>query len=125
MRRHRHSRFNFILLFSLLFSMGWILLFSAMSNQLRDKSYREQAISLQHALNHAVTDCYALEGRYPPDLAYMKEHYGLTYDESLFYVTYRPIASNIRPEYFIVEKNGTFSGFSGSDVSQSTREELP
>ena len=51
--------------------------------------------------------CYALEGFYPPDLEYLKEHYGLTYDESSFVVEYQPVAGNIRPDVTILEKGGT------------------
>ena len=62
-----------------------------------------QREALEQALDHAITSCYALEGMYPPDLEYMKEHYALVYDEDLFYVDYQPVAANIRPAYYIIE----------------------
>ena len=49
-----------------------------------------------------ITNCYALEGFFPPDLQYMEEHYGLSYDKSQFFVDYQPVAANIRPDYFVL-----------------------
>jgi hypothetical protein len=57
---------------------------------------------LQEALTQDITECYALEGSYPPSLAYLEEHYGLTYDRNLFYIDYQPVASNIRPDCTII-----------------------
>lgn len=65
---------------------------------------RRQRESLENALVRSVTHCYALEGAYPETLAYLKEHYGLTYDESLFFVDYQPIGSNILPDITIIER---------------------
>ena len=62
--------------------------------------------SLENALNRSITQCYAVEGAYPPSLAYIKEHYGLIYDEELFYVDYQPIGSNIMPDVTIMLKTG-------------------
>ena len=36
----------------------------------------------------------------------MKEAYGLTYNEDLFFVDYRVPSGNIRPTYVILEKGG-------------------
>ncbi|MBQ9644593.1 MAG: hypothetical protein IJV26_11215 [Lachnospiraceae bacterium] len=58
--------------------------------------------SIERAMERDITACYALEGMYPPDLTYIREHYGLTYPESRFYVDYRPIAANIRPDYAVI-----------------------
>ena len=67
-------------------------------------------IGITRAMERDITACYALEGMYPPDLEYIRVHYGLTYPESRFYVDYRPIASNIRPDYAVImlrqEKGG-------------------
>ena len=39
-----------------------------------------------------------------PSLSYMEEHYGLTYNEELFFVDYQPIGSNIFPNATIIRK---------------------
>lgn len=80
----------------------WIAVYLLLAGTVGQKTAADQEVSLEQALDHAITSCYALEGMYPPDLDYMKEHYGLIYDEDQFYVDYRPIASNIRPDYFII-----------------------
>ena len=61
-----------------------------------------QKESLEKALVRDVAECYALEGVYPPSLAYLKTHYGLTYDEGRFFVDYRPIGGNLYPDYYVV-----------------------
>lgn len=59
---------------------------------------------LADAIERDITACYALEGTYPPSLDYIKQNYGLRYDEDRFYVDYQPVAENIRPSYTILEK---------------------
>lgn len=103
--RNRHRKFNLPLFLSLVMVIVFLIIFIMMSDMLGKRTTADQEASLEHALDHAITNCYALEGMYPPDLDYMKDHYGLIYDESLFYVDYRPIASNIRPDYFIIRRD--------------------
>lgn len=105
--RNRRRKFNYLLFLSLIMVAVWIMIFLMMSDTLSQRTMADQEASLEHAMDHAITNCYALEGMYPPDLDYMKEHYGLIYDDSAFYVDYRPIASNIRPDYFIIRRSST------------------
>ena len=65
---------------------------------------KHQEDSLVNALERNIVHCYALEGFYPPSLAYMEEHYGLTYDKNKFMVDYRPIASNLYPDFTVIVK---------------------
>ena len=53
-----------------------------------------------------ITYCYAVEGAYPESLDYLKENYGLTYDENLFFVDYHIDGSNIFPDITIIERGG-------------------
>lgn len=71
-------------------------------NTVSETTEAKQLESLDNALSRGIVQCYAVEGFYPPDLAYLKEHYGLTYNETLFWVDYQPIGSNIMPEYTII-----------------------
>ena len=48
--------------------------------------------------------CYATEGTYPESLEDLKAHYGLTYDEDLFFVDYQTVGANIYPDVTIIEK---------------------
>lgn len=73
-------------------------------DSLSSSSLHRQKETLQNALTRGVTYCYALEGRYPESLEYLKQSYGLVYDEDRFFVDYHPIGSNIMPEITIIEK---------------------
>ena len=108
----RRSRTNFRIAVCMLLMLLWVLLFTAMADNLSDQSASQQQVSLQLAIEHAITSCYALEGMYPPDLQYMKDHYGLIYDESLFYVDYQPIASNMRPVFYVLQMTNSVNGHS-------------
>ena len=75
--------------------------------RLERESVGEQREALEMALERDITTCYALEGHFPPDLPYLREHYGLMYDETLFYVDYRPYGSNLRPFYIVLDREGS------------------
>lgn len=65
-----------------------------------------QEDSLNQALERDIVMCYAQNGYYPPSLDYIKEHYGLIYDEKTFLVNYQPVADNIRPNYIVIRLGG-------------------
>lgn len=91
-------------LFLLSLLVAGIVLYGAVrySEAINARTYAQRELVLSRALDRAITNCYALEGSYPPDIAYLQEHYGLTYDESSFYIDYRPIAQNLRPDYNVI-----------------------
>lgn len=60
--------------------------------------------NLENALRRTAVACYAMEGAYPPDVDYMRRHYGLQYDESQFFVDYEVTASNLMPEITVLER---------------------
>lgn len=65
---------------------------------------REKEI-LENAIERSITQCYALEGSYPANLAYLEENYGLIYNEDLFFVDYQYISGNLRPDITIIERD--------------------
>ena len=69
-------------------------------------SAAEEAENLERALRRDTAYCYATEGFYPPGLAYLKEHYGITYDEDRFLVSYRVEGSNLMPDIRVIEREG-------------------
>ena len=101
-------RVNPIILSVLIFIL-WIGLFVMFTGRLERESAAEQKEALESALERDITTCYALEGQFPPDLQYLRDHYGLAYDEDLFYVDYRPHGSNIRPFYIVLERKAARS----------------
>lgn len=61
-----------------------------------------QAESLQLAIIRSAVHCYATEGAYPESLAYLRDHYGITWDESRYVVDYEIIGSNLRPQVTVI-----------------------
>lgn len=71
---------------------------------LSQSTQRRQRESLEHAIMRSITYCYMVEGSYPQSLDYLKDHYGLIYDEDLFFVDYRVTGSNLLPDVTIIER---------------------
>ena len=42
----------------------------------------------ERAIRSAAVNCYAIEGAYPVNIAYMEEHYGLLIDYDKYFVQY-------------------------------------
>lgn len=81
-----------------------LLLFLGGIRSVSDTTAAKQLESLQTALSRSIAQCYAVEGMYPPDLQYLKDHYGLTYDETEFLVAYEAYGSNLMPEVTVLRK---------------------
>lgn len=71
-------------------------------NSVAARSGQEQAAALRGAVLRAVLTCYAAEGRYPPDVAYLTAHYGLTYDSKRFIVRLDAFAENLLPDISVL-----------------------
>lgn len=99
------SRFPSIVYF-LFCSILFLALIYGTSKIAKDNEGYQQN-SLICALRRDIAQCYAIEGFYPPDLSYLEEHYGLTYDTSAFYIDYSAFGSNLYPDVTVI---GTESG---------------
>ncbi|MBQ9927279.1 MAG: hypothetical protein IJO65_04825 [Lachnospiraceae bacterium] len=84
-----------------------LLIFTLALSSIEETAVEKQRESLETALTRNITHCYAVEGYYPPSLAYLEEHYGLTYDKELFFVDYQPVASNMRPYVTILQRKAS------------------
>lgn len=70
-----------------------------------EQGKQEQDIrQLEQVLQRTAVACYAVEGAYPPSIEYMRQHYGLTYDENRYVVHYVLVASNFMPEITVMER---------------------
>lgn len=67
-----------------------------------DSADRGQADSLKQAISRSALHCYATEGRYPESLAYLQEHYGITWDSTRYAVDYEVFASNLMPSVTVI-----------------------
>lgn len=76
----------------------FFILFLRGIDTVNDVTRAKQKENLETALSRSITQCYAVEGVYPPSLDYLINHYGLLYDEETFLIDYEYTGSNLRPE---------------------------
>lgn len=67
-------------------------------------TYEKQLESLETAVSRSISQCYAVEGIYPPSLEYLEEHYGLIIDDEIFLVDYDYYGSNLLPDVTVLRK---------------------
>ena len=91
---------NFILPVVIFLLMMGMLLYGV-SSVTRETAQKEQE-SLQNAVIQSAVHCYSVEGAYPESLDYLKKHYGITWDEKKYKVSYVIVAKNIRPEVEVI-----------------------
>lgn len=60
--------------------------------------------SVEAAVRKGVMACYASEGVYPPDMAYLENNYGIHVDEDRYTVRYVIFAENIMPDITVIKK---------------------
>ena len=88
---------------TLLLAAAMVLWFVLAVGDLRQGSGEEARRQLEEAIRRAAVTCYANEGIYPPDLAYLQQHYGIRIDEESYIVHYEGIASNLMPDITLLE----------------------
>lgn len=77
--------------------------FTALGN-LRTNSAEEGRKQLETAFRRAAVACYAAEGIYPPDIAYLTEHYGVQVDSRRYNVHYEVFAENLMPQITVLQR---------------------
>ena len=80
-----------------------LLCFATALNSLDQGRAEEDMRQLEETLRRGCVACYAAEGTYPPDLDYLKEHYGLQVDEARYTVRYSAFAENLMPDITVLE----------------------
>lgn len=81
-----------------------MLFFATAVGNLNSGRSQENLKQLEQTLRRSCVACYAAEGVYPPNLDYLKEHYGLQVDEGRYVVYYELFADNLMPDITILEK---------------------
>ena len=71
-----------------------------------ESTLSKQQESLETALERSISQCYAVEGCYPPSLEYLEQQYGLLYDEDSFFIDYEYYGSNLLPEVTVLRRTG-------------------
>ena len=75
-------------------------------NKVSSASGNAETELVRDAVRSAVLTCYAVEGAYPASIDYLKDHYGLAYNEEAYMVMYDSFATNIMPTIRVVELGG-------------------
>lgn len=89
---------------SVLIFIALILAFVLLVNNITNKNSGRELQIVRDAVKNAALTCYAVEGMYPEDLTYLRDHYNLSYNEDRYIVYYRPLASNLMPSIKVVER---------------------
>ena len=74
------------------------------STTMSSKASVEQANVQKEAIRKAAVSCYAIEGRYPESLNYIRNNYGVIVNEEDFTIDYDVFASNIMPSISVKVK---------------------
>ncbi len=80
----------------------FLFCFATAVNSLSNGRQEESLQQLEAALRRACVACYATEGIYPPNLAYLKDHYGIQIDEDNYVVHYDIFAENLMPDITVL-----------------------
>lgn len=59
---------------------------------------------LEDSVRRCAVSCYASEGFYPPNIAYMEENWGLRYEKDRYLIRYEVFSSNLMPQITVLEK---------------------
>lgn len=90
---------------SLILLLAVVLFFLGSVSRLEDDRREAGKRQLETVLRRTAVSCYAAEGFYPPDVAYMQAHYGLMFDEETYIVRYERPASNWMPDITVLERS--------------------
>lgn len=96
----------YMTLLSVVCMIAVLFLFVKAVDNISTANSTEQTKILSQALTRSITACYSLEGAYPPNIDYLVEHYGLTYDSDEYFIDYQYIGANLRPDITIIKKDG-------------------
>lgn len=66
---------------------------------------REGAQILEQNIRGAAVECYAVEGRYPQNLQYLEDHYGLVIDHKHYAIYFGNQGENLVPDIRVIQVN--------------------
>ena len=89
-------------LLSILLFLLLLLLFLYGVRAIAARTDEDRLHALSDTVKRASVECYAIEGRYPPSVEYVEEHYGVVIDHSRYHVFYDGWASNVMPDITIL-----------------------
>ena len=91
---------------AILIFVALIVAFVFLVNGITGKGNGKELDIVRDAVKNAALTCYAVEGMYPDNLEYLRDHYNLSYNEERYHVFYDPLASNLMPTIKVAERGG-------------------
>jgi len=74
-----------------------VVMFTSVDKDNVDQMYSQEK-QIEEVIRKYAVACYAQEGAYPVDIAYLEENYGLIVNEEKYFYYYDLFASNILPD---------------------------
>lgn len=84
-----------------------IIAFIFLVNTITTRGDGRELDIVRDAVKNAALTCYAVEGMYPDDIQYLRDHYNLSFNEDKYVVYYETFASNVIPAIKVVERGAT------------------
>jgi hypothetical protein len=75
------------------------------STMIQTKTEEERRTQVENAIQRALNLCYAQEGFYPAKLDYLIDNYGVQIDPESYFVYYKTIGANIRPDVSVYQRH--------------------
>ncbi len=88
-----------------LIAVVWLV--TSQSGQRRAEIREEGSTAIRELVESAARQCYAVEGVYPPNLAYLEDHYGIRINKKDYFVNYDAFASNVPPSVLVTPVGST------------------
>ncbi|MFQ6860834.1 MAG: hypothetical protein ACLROI_09580 [Beduini sp.] len=67
-------------------------------------SQKEDLQRISETIEELSLKCYSIEGRYPKDVSYLKEYYGLLVNEEDYNILYHYEGDNLKPTIRVSKK---------------------
>jgi hypothetical protein len=88
-------------LYFLLFGAALITAALISVRGISEQADQNQLKFLENAVRRSAVQCYALEGRFPEEIAYLEENYALIVDRSRYNVHYEFMGGNLIPQIWV------------------------
>lgn len=98
-KRRFHSVFRSLVIFA-----AMLLVFAFLLGRTDGASRTRSEQVVKQAVTKAAVTCYTLEGRYPEDLQYLIDNYGLAINTDKYFVIYQPEGPNLMPNIIVSVK---------------------
>lgn len=77
-------------------------------NQALNYSQSVDLKRVEDTISQLCLKCYSIEGRYPPDIEYLKENYGLLLNDEQYQVVYYYEGANLEPFIKVWQKEQNY-----------------